>query len=223
MTRAERTARVAAILAEIHPDPKVPLDHRDSFTLLVAALLSAQTTDVMVNRVTPALFDRAGTPEAMAETDVSEIQRLIRTCGLAPGKARNLRALARILVDEHSGRVPDDLNALEALPGVGHKTASVVLAQAFDRPAFPVDTHVHRLAERWRLSDGRTVVKTERDLCRVFPEDDWSTVHLRMVWFGRLHCPARGHDMTSCPICSWAATKKLRRENALRAKRGRRA
>lgn len=208
MTRAEKADRILRILDELYPDPPIPLAHSDPFTLLVAVMLSAQTTDERVNRVTPGLFAKARTPAAMAALPVPEILAEIRSCGLAPGKARNLKALSEILVRDHDGVVPCDLAALEALPGVGHKTASVVLAQAFGVPAFPVDTHIHRLAARWGLSDGRSVEKTERDLKALFPEESWARLHLAMIYFGREHCPARGHDLTRCPICGWAATRK---------------
>ena len=208
MTRAQKAARILEILDTLHPDPPIPLDHDDPFTLLVAVMLSAQTTDDRVNQVTPGLFARARTPADMARLSVDEIRSEIRSCGLAPGKARNLKALSEILVREHGGVVPRDLEALEALPGVGHKTASVVLAQAFGVPAFPVDTHIHRLAARWGLSDGKNVEKTERDLRSVFPREAWTRLHLAMIHLGRAHCPARGHDLSTCPICGWAATKK---------------
>ena len=199
-----RAQRIGRILDDLYPQPPIPLRHADPFTLLVAVVLSAQTTDKKVNEVTPGLFALAGTPAAMAALPVSAIEARIRQIGLAPTKARNLQALSQMLVERHGGVVPADLEALEALPGVGHKTASVVLAQAFAIPAFPVDTHIHRLAERWRLSDGSTVVKTEADLKRVFPEDEWIRRHLQIIYFGREHCPARGHDPGTCPICSWA-------------------
>lgn len=210
MKRADKAARIAAQLAEHHPSPPIPLDHRDPFTLLVAVMLSAQTTDARVNLVTPALFAEGPTPERMAALPVERILEHIRTCGLAPTKARNVRETARLLVERHRGRVPDDLEALEALPGVGHKTASVVVAQAFGRPAFPVDTHIHRLAWRWALSDGSSVERTEHDLKRVFPESAWSVLHLQMIFFGRSHCPARGHDPEVCPICAWASPRSRR-------------
>jgi endonuclease-3 len=213
MKRSEKAARIRRVLDEIHPRPPVPLDHRDPFTLLVAVLLSAQTTDAMVNRVTPALFARAPTPEAMARLTPARIHEIIKTCGLAPAKAKHLAELARLLVLRHGGRVPRTFEELEALPGVGHKTASVVMAQAFGIPAFPVDTHVHRLATRWGLTSGRNVAQTERDLKKAFPEDAWIPVHLQMVSFGRSHCPARGHDMRQCLICSWAASAKAIAEN----------
>jgi len=208
MTRAEKARRIQAILDELYPETPIPLEHSDPYTLLVAVLLSAQTTDAMVNRVTPALFAHAATPAAMARTSVATIQQFIRTCGLAPSKARNIRAMAIDLVDDHGGRVPRTFAELEALPGVGHKTASVVMAQAFGEPAFPVDTHIHRLAGRWRLSDASTVERTEADLKKVIAIDRWGRVHLQMIFFGRQHCPALRHDMATCPICSWAATKK---------------
>jgi endonuclease-3 len=219
MTRAEKARRILAVLDRLYPEVGIPLAHRDPFTLLVAVVLSAQTTDKKVNQVTPALFARASTPEAMAALPEEEISGLIREIGLAPTKAKSLRRLSEILVAEHGGRVPESFEALEALPGVGHKTASVVMVQAFGRPAFPVDTHIHRLAARWGLSDGSTVVKTERDLKRVFAREDWGKVHLQIIYFGRQHCPARRHDLDACPICSWAATGKRKREERRRDRR----
>lgn len=214
MRRAEKAERILEILDSLYPEPPVPLDHEDPFTLLVAVALSAQTTDERVNQVTPGLFARARTPAEMARLSVAEILAEIRSCGLAPGKAKNLKAMAEQLVREHDGRVPEDLEALEALPGVGHKTASVVLVQAFGQPAFPVDTHIHRLAARWGLSDGRSVERTERDLKAVFPREAWARLHLAMIYFGREHCPARGHDLAACRICGWAASKKRIAEEA---------
>lgn len=208
MKRADKAARIVEILEELYPETPIPLDHDDPFTLLVAVLLSAQTTDKKVNEVTPALFERAPTPEKMAALEVDEIRRIIREIGLAPTKAKNLKALSQILVDEYGSVVPRDWDALESLPGVGHKTASVVMAQAFGEPAFPVDTHIHRLAARWGLSKGKNVVETERDLKRTFDKSLWNKLHLQIIFFGREHCPARGHDLTTCPICAWAATKK---------------
>ena len=210
MKRAAKAERIGAILDRLYPLPPIPLAHEDPFTLLVAVVLSAQCTDARVNAITPALFARARTPEAMAALPVAAIDRIVRPCGLSPTKARNIRALSQLLVDRHGGRVPDTFEELEALPGVGHKTASVVLAQAFGKPAFPVDTHIHRLAARWGLSSGRSVVHTERDLKRLFPEDAWADVHLQIIYFGRGHCPARGHDPAQCPICSWAAPRRAR-------------
>ena len=208
MTRAEKARRISRILDRLYPEMDVPLDHVDPYTLLVAVLLSAQCTDVRVNQVTPQLFAVASTPEAMSRVPVEKIERIIRTCGLAPSKARSISELSRILVKQYGGRVPQSFEELEALPGVGHKTASVVMCQAFGNPAFPVDTHIHRLAARSGLSRGRNVVQTERDLKRVFAPEDWGRVHLQMIYFGREYCPARGHDLSACPICSWAASKK---------------
>ena len=200
-----------SILDELFPAPAIPLDHEDPYQLLVATVLSAQCADARVNLVTPALFARAPDAHAMAKLRTPQILRFIRTCGLAPTKAKNLGALARVLIAEHAGQVPRDFDALEALPGVGHKTASVVMAQAFGVPAFPVDTHIHRLAGRWQLSRARNVVETERDLKAAFPEDRWNALHLQIIYFGRRYCPARGHDDATCPICSWAARKSLAR------------
>lgn len=207
MKRVERAKRIGEILDQFYPRPPIPLEHRDPFTLLVAVLLSAQTTDAQVNKVTPALFARASTPAAMARLSVDEILGCIRACGLAPTKAKNVKKLAEILVSDFGGHVPRDLDALESLPGVGHKTASVVMAQAFGEPAFPIDTHIHRLAQRWRLSNGKNVERTERDLKKLFPRDEWARRHLQMIYFGREYCPARGHVAAECPICSWAARR----------------
>ncbi|MCH2105333.1 MAG: endonuclease III [Planctomycetes bacterium] len=216
MKRAEKAERILEQLNELYPDPPVPLDHGDPFTLLVAVLLSAQTTDERVNMVTPGLFALARTPKGMSQVPVEAILGEIRTVGLAPTKAKNIRRLSELLVERHGGEVPQDMDALEALPGVGHKTASVVMIQAFGVPAFPVDTHIHRLAARWGLSTGKSVEKTERDLKRAFPEDSWIKLHLQIIYFGREHCPARGHDLEACPICSWAATAKRIAEEARR-------
>ena len=207
MTRAEKAARIQAILDQLHPEVPIPLAHRDAFTLLIAVLLSAQCTDARVNLVTPRLFARARTAAAMAKLPEKEILELIRSCGLAPAKAKAIKALSQLLVERHGAAVPDSFDALEALPGVGHKTASVVMSQAFGQPAFPVDTHIHRLAARWGLSDGSSVARTERDLKRLFPIAAWNKLHLQIIYFGRRYCPARGHDLTRCPICSWAASK----------------
>jgi endonuclease-3 len=200
-----KAARIGRVLDRLYPATPIPLDHRDPFTLLVAVMLSAQTADKQVNRVTPSLFALADTAEKMAALPARAIQREIRTLGLAPTKARNLKAMAQQLVEQHAGAVPQDEAALEALSGVGHKTASVVRAQAFGLPAFPVDTHIHRLAARWGLSSGKNVLHTERDLKRVFPEREWNRRHLQLIYFGREHCPARAHAAAGCPICSWAA------------------
>jgi endonuclease-3 len=207
VTRAEKARRIGRILDRLFPDSAVPLDHVDPYTLLVAVVLSAQCTDERVNQVTPALFARASTPEAMAKLSPAEIERMIRSCGLAPAKAKAIHGLSVILRDQYGGNVPADMEALEALPGVGHKTASVVLVQAFDTPAFPVDTHIHRLAGRWGLSRAKNVTMVERDLKALFPEKDWGKVHLQIILFGRQYCPARGHDLRACPICSWAASR----------------
>ena len=216
MTRAEKAERIQKILDELYPAQLVPLDHVDPYTLLVAVLLSAQCTDVRVNQVTPVLFSQAATPQEMVALGVVRIRRCIRSCGLAPSKAKNIHALSKILVARHGGGVPDSFEDLEALPGVGHKTASVVMAQAFGVPAFPVDTHIHRLAARWGLSSDRNVEQTERDLKRIFPREDWPKLHLQIIHFGREFCPARGHDLGTCRICSWAATKRRTAEEARR-------
>jgi endonuclease III len=207
LDRAARAARIAAILDHYYPAVAIPLDHGDPFQLLVAVVLSAQCSDARVNQVTPALFARAPDPVAMAALTADQIMPYIRSCGLAPSKAKAIAQLSRLLVTRHAGAVPADLASLEALPGVGHKTASVVLAQAFHQPAFPVDTHIHRLAGRWQLSRARTVAEVERDLKAVFPRDRWSTLHLQIIYFGRAHCPARQHVPARCPICSWAMSK----------------
>jgi endonuclease-3 len=203
--KAGKAARIGEILDALYPQPPIPLEHEDPFTLLVAVMLSAQTTDKAVNQVTPALFALAPTPAAMAAQPVEALLARIRKLGLAPTKAKNLKAMATLLCSEHGGRVPDDEAALEALPGVGHKTASVVRSQAFGLAAFPVDTHIHRLAARWGLSSGRNVAHTERDLKALFPEAEWNLRHLQIIYFGREHCPARGHEPSRCPICGWAA------------------
>ena len=217
MNRRDKADRIGEILDALYPEPPIPLDHQDPYTLLVSVMLSAQTTDKKVNEVTPALFAEASNPEAMAALPVDRILSFIRTVGLAPTKAKNLKAMAELLIERHGGEVPDDIDALEALPGVGHKTASVVMCQAFGRPAFPVDTHIHRLAARWGLSDGKNVVKTEADLKKVFPEDTWIRRHLQIIYFGREYCPARGHDLSQCEICGWAATKKRIAEESRRS------
>jgi endonuclease-3 len=205
--RIDKAERIGEILDELYPQPPIPLDHHDPYTLLVAVALSAQTTDKKVNEITPALFAVADTPEDMARLSPDEIHALIRQIGLAPTKARNLSAMAHQIL-EGGGEVIPDWAFLESLAGVGHKTASVVMAQAFGVPAFPVDTHIHRLADRWGLSNGTTVEKTERDLKAVFPVDTWNRRHLQIIYFGREYCPAMRHSLVDCPICSWAATKK---------------
>ncbi|HWO08205.1 MAG TPA: endonuclease III [Polyangiaceae bacterium] len=205
---AVKAARIQVILDSLYPEPAIPLEHADPFTLLVAVVLSAQTTDKKVNQVTPALFAAAPTPEALARLSVAEIAAFIREVGLAPQKARALHGLAERLVNEHGSRVPATFEQLVQLPGVGRKTANVVLSQAFGQPAFPVDTHIHRLAARWGLSRGRTPDHTEQDLRRLFPEAAWNRLHLQIIYFGREYCPALRHDLGACPICSWAATKQ---------------
>ena len=204
MTRAEKAERIQKILDEYYPAPGIPLRHRDAYTLLVSVLLSAQCTDARVNQVTPKLFAEAATPEAMVKLGVARIHELIRSCGLAPQKSKAIHELSHILVDEHGGEVPRSFEALEALPGVGHKTASVVMIQAFGQPAFPVDTHIHRLAARWGLSKGSSVARSEHDLKAIFPKATWAKLHLQIIYFGREHCPSRGHDPSRCPICHWA-------------------
>lgn len=216
MTKREKAERIRRQLAQLYPRPPVPLDHRDPFTLLVAVLLSAQTTDKKVNQVTPKLFEIAPTPEALAELSVEEIRTIIREIGLAPQKAKALRGLAEKLIAEHGGQVPRDFDALVALPGVGRKTANVVMAQAFGVPSFPVDTHIHRLAHRWGLSRGKTPDAVEEDLKRLFPRDCWNELHLQIIYFGREYCPARYHDFERCPICSWAASAAVARAEAAR-------
>lgn len=207
MTRADKARAILKILDELYPAPPIPLTHQNAFTLLVAVLLSAQTTDARVNEVTPALFRVAPTPAKMAKLSPAKILGYIKTLGLAPTKAKRVQALAQRLVDDYGGEVPCDFEALESLPGVGHKTASVVMAQAFGVPAFPVDTHIHRLAARWGLSNGKNVEQTERDLQKVFPKSRWADAHLKIIYFGREHCPAQYHELADCPICSWAASK----------------
>ena len=201
-TLDQRARHVARELARMYPNPPIPLDHKDAYTLLVAVLLSAQCTDVRVNKVTPALFALADNPRDMARLGVAEIDAIVRPCGLSPRKATAIRDLSRILVAQHGGRVPDTFEALEALPGVGHKTASVVMIQAFGHPAFPVDTHIFRLARRWHLSEGKTRERVEADLKALYPESEWGALHLRIIYYGREHCTARGCDGTTCPICN---------------------
>ncbi|HEY4989486.1 MAG TPA: endonuclease III [Opitutaceae bacterium] len=201
-TQQARADHVARTLERLYPETPIPLDHKDAFTLLVAVVLSAQCTDKRVNLVTPELFALADTPERMTGVSVAEVQRIIRPCGLSPQKAKAISGLSKIIVEKHGGAVPRTFEELEALPGVGHKTASVVMSQAFGVPAFPVDTHIHRLAKRWRLSKARNVVETERDLKAVFPEAQWNKLHLRIIYYGREHCTARGCDGHSCVICS---------------------
>jgi endonuclease III len=215
VNRREKAQRIGEILDELYPDPPIPLDHRDPYTLLVAVALSAQTTDKKVNAITPALFAVADTPEKMVALGPERILELIREVGLAPTKAKNLWLAANQIIDA-GGEVLPDWDFLESLAGVGHKTASVVMAQAFGVPAFPVDTHIHRLAQRWGLSAGKNVEQVERDLKAAFPIETWNDRHLQIIYFGREYCPARRHDLAACPICSWAATKKRIREESMR-------
>jgi endonuclease III len=214
VTKKAKAVAIQSILAELYPTMEIPLNHRDPFTLLVAVLLSAQTTDKKVNEVTPALFARADSPEKLAALTVEEVHGFIRAVGLAPQKAKHLVAMAQILCQRHAGQVPASLEELEALPGVGHKTASVVMCQAFQQPAFPVDTHIHRLAWRWGLSNGKSVEQTERDLKALFPRSSWIDLHLQIIYFGRQHCPARGHKPELCPICSWAFSAARQKQEA---------
>jgi endonuclease-3 len=200
-SKQARAAHVARRLAELYPATPIPLDHRDPYTLLVAVVLSAQSTDAGVNKVTPRLWALGDTPAALARVPEEQIRAIIRPVGLSPQKAKAIRELSRLLVERHGGAVPQTFAELEALPGVGHKTASVVMSQAFGVPAFPVDTHIHRLAQRWKLSSGRSVEQTERDLKRLFPPESWNQLHLRMIFYGRGHCTARGCDGTVCEIC----------------------
>ena len=202
LTKSERVAFIDARLAQLYPSPPVPLDHRDPFTLLIAVLLSAQCTDERVNQVTPALFASADNPHTMAQLTVEAIRDIIRPCGLSPQKSKAIKRLSEILIEEHEGQVPQSFEALERLPGVGHKTASVVMAQAFGVPSFPVDTHIHRLAQRWGLTRGRNVAETERDLKRLFKRERWNDLHLQIIFYGREFCSARGCDGRVCDICT---------------------
>ncbi|MBT8140421.1 MAG: endonuclease III [Gammaproteobacteria bacterium] len=208
MLKAERAAYIDKRLETLYPETPVPLAHRDSFTLLVAVLLSAQCTDERVNQVTPALFELADNPQAMARKRASSVERIIKPCGLAPKKSRAIIALSKILVRDYNGAVPQQIEELEKLPGVGHKTASVVVSQAFGQPAFPVDTHIHRLAQRWGLTSGKNVLQTERDLKKLFPEERWNKLHLQFIFYGREYCTARGCDGTVCEICCTCYPKR---------------
>ncbi len=201
MKKAERAEYILKKLAQLYPDPPIPLDHTDPYTLLIAVLLSAQCTDVRVNQVTPALFKKANTPAKMAKLRVDTIRSIIRPCGLSPSKSKAISGLSKILINEHGGEVPQTFEELEALPGVGHKTASVVMAQAFGVPAFPVDTHIHRLAQRWGLTSGKNVKQTEADLKKAFPKKHWNKLHLQIIFYGREFCTARGCDGRKCEIC----------------------
>tara|TARA_B100000497_G_C7658978_1_gene396765 strand:+ start:1052 stop:1690 length:639 start_codon:yes stop_codon:yes gene_type:complete len=208
-TKAEKAVHIGQILEDLYPDTPIPLDHSDPYTLLIAVLLSAQCTDKRVNQVTPYLFERADNPSDMILLDVDEIKAIIRPCGLSPRKSKAIFDLSHIILDEYNGEVPQSFESLESLPGVGHKTASVVMSQAFGVPAFPVDTHIHRLAYRWNLSTGKNVEKTEKDLKRIFEEETWNKLHLQIIFFGREYCPARGHNPSECPICKLYGRKTL--------------
>jgi endonuclease-3 len=209
MTKREKAAFVISKLEELYPEVPIPLAHKDPFTLLVAVLLSAQCTDKRVNEITPVLFSKAATPSEMVKLSVDEIENIIRPCGLGPSKSKGIFGLSEQIITKHNGQVPQNFADLEALPGVGHKTASVVMAQAFGVPAFPVDTHIHRLIYRWGLSNGKNVVQTERDCKRLFPKDKWNLLHLQIIYFGREHCPARGHNFFQCPLCKVIGRKSL--------------
>lgn len=206
MNKKEKAHKILGILNKLYPAPSIPLMHKDPYTLLVAVLLSAQCTDARVNTVTPTLYKLADTPLSMVKLEVKKIEEIIRPCGLAPTKSKAIWTLSRLLIDKYNGEVPKTFEELESLPGVGHKTASVVMAQAFGLPAFPVDTHIHRCAKRWGLSSGKNVKQTENDLKKAFPKKEWNRAHIQIIYFAREYCPARGHDATLCPICSWAAT-----------------
>ena len=214
MKRSEKAEKIFEQLEGFYPTTPIPLDHTNPYTLLVAVLLSAQTTDKKVNEVTPALFKGADNPYDMVKRSVDEIKELIRQIGLAPRKSKAIYGLSEILIEKHDGDVPASFEDLEALPGVGHKTASVVMSQAFGVPAFPIDTHIHRLAARWGLSRAKNVEQTERDLKALFPKESWNKLHLQIIFFGREYCPARFHDLETCPICSWAATSRRKKEEA---------
>ncbi|MBK8487959.1 MAG: endonuclease III [Bacteroidetes bacterium] len=201
MNKKEKAIFITDTLDELFPTPEIPLQHTDPYTLLISVLLSAQCTDVRVNQVTSLLFVKASTPFEMQKLKVGEIENIIKSCGLGSAKSKAIKGLSEILVNDYNGEVPATFEELEALPGVGHKTASVVMSQAFGIPAFPVDTHIHRLAYRWGLSNGKSVVKTESDLKKVFPIDTWNKLHLQIIYFGRTYCPARGHNPKACPIC----------------------
>ena len=209
MTKAEKVQFVVDKLEELYPETPVPLDHTDAYTLLVAVLLSAQCTDIRVNQVTPALFALADNPYDMAKVPVDDIRAIIRPCGLSPRKSKAISELSKIIINKHNGNVPQSFEYLEELPGVGHKTASVVMSQAFGVPAFPVDTHIHRLMYRWKLSNGKNVVQTEKDAKRLFPRELWNKLHLQIIFFGREYCKARPHIIQDCPICKEIGRKSL--------------
>lgn len=202
MTKKEKALFIQEKLEQLFPETPIPLDHYSPYTLLIAVLLSAQCTDERVNQITPQLFARADTPQDMIKLSVEEIREIIKPCGLSPAKSKAIAGLSHILLEEHNGQVPESFEELEKLPGVGHKTASVVMSQAFGHPAFPVDTHIHRLGTRWKLTNGKNVEQTEKDLKKLFPKDTWNKLHLQIIFFGRKYCPARGHNPETCPICS---------------------
>lgn len=202
MTEKEKASLITDILNRLYPSTPIPISHDDAFTLLVAVVLSAQCTDARVNKVTPELFALADTPEKMASLPVERIREIIKPCGLSNNKSKAISGLSHILMDQYGGTVPGSLEELEKLPGVGHKTASVVVSQAFGQNAFPVDTHIHRLMTRWGLTSGKSVVQTEKDAKRIFPEESWNRLHLQIIYFGREYCTARGHDPLKCPICA---------------------
>jgi endonuclease III len=210
ITKAEKVTDILRLLDKYIPKPEVPLDHKDAYTLLVAVVLSAQCTDERVNKTTPALFKRADNPYDMIKMTPDEIREIIKPCGLSPMKSKGIYGLSKILVEKYNGEVPSTFEELEALPGVGHKTASVVMTQCFGLPAFPVDTHIHRLAYRWGLTNGKSVEQTEKDLKRLIPQEKWDKAHLQIIFFGRQYCPARGHVWRDCPICSKYMRKNLR-------------
>ena len=203
MNKKEKANKIQTILDELFPSPPIPLTHKDPFTLLIAVLLSAQCTDARVNQITPKLFALADNAEDMANISPQEVENIIRPCGLAPRKSQAIVKLSQMIIEEHNGIVPQSFEELEAFPGVGHKTASVVMSQAFGHPAFPVDTHIHRCAKRWGLSDGKSVEKTEKDLKKLFPKKAWNKLHLQIIYFARKYCPAIKHSISSCPICNW--------------------
>lgn len=212
MTKKEKAKGIQKILNKLHPNVEPPLHHKDAYTLLIAVLLSAQCTDERVNKITPMLFKKADNPFDMAKLSIDQIREIIKPCGLSPMKSKGIYGLSKILIEKYNGTVPNSMEALEELPAVGHKTASVVMTQWFDVPAFPVDTHIHRLAKRWGLTSGKTVEQTERDLKKLFPEKDWKKLHLQVIYFGRAYCKARNHDWKNCPICSIYSNSTLQRK-----------
>lgn len=210
MNKAEKVRDIIRILEALYPDPAIPLHHKDAYTLLISVLLSAQCTDERVNKTTPFLFAKADNPFDMVKMSADDIREIIKPCGLSPMKSKGIYGLSQILIEKYNGQVPESFEALEALPAVGHKTASVVMVQWFNKPAFPVDTHIHRLAYRWGLSNGKSVEQTEKDLKRLIPQDKWNKLHLQIIYFGREYCPARGHNWRECPVCSRYLRKDLR-------------